>query len=57
MGRRSRFHTWLRKASDKSLANEYERRRQQEDGRTLEMKRISCEMGRRSERGFDRTVL
>ena len=45
MGKRSRFHTWLRKASDKALANEYERRRRLDDGR--EMKRISCEMGRR----------
>ena len=55
MGKRSRFHTWLRKASDKALENEYERRRRLDDGR--EMKRISCEMGRRRvERGFDRIV-
>ena len=54
MGRRSRFHTWLRKASDKSLENEYERRRLLDDGR--EMKRIFCEMRRRVERGFDRIV-
>ena len=51
MGRRSRFHTWLRKASDKALENEYERRRLLDDGR--EMKRISCEMGRRR---VERTV-
>lgn len=51
MGKRSRFHTWLRKASDKALANEYERRRRLDDGR--EMKRISCEMGRRR---VERTV-
>lgn len=48
MGKRSRFHTWLRKASDKALENEYERRRLLDDGR--EMKRISCEMRRRVER-------
>ena len=53
MGKRSRFHTWLRKASDKALVNEYERWRRQEDGRTAEMKRISCEMGRRR---VERTV-
>ena len=51
MGKRSRFHTWLRKASDKALENEYERRRRLDDGR--EMKRISCEMGRRR---VERTV-
>ena len=48
MGKRSRFHTWLRKASDKALENEYERRRLLDDGR--EMKRISCETRRRVER-------
>ena len=52
MGKRSRFHTWLRKASDKALANEYERRRRLDDGR--EMKRISCEMGRRLNYGTKR---
>ena len=55
MGKRSRFHTWLRKASDKALENEYERRRLLDDGR--EMKRISCEMGRRRVERSDRVKL